>query len=274
VASMDYLLFFIYLTFFAWLVTRTSFFLSTGLTRPQLVIIFLLKVIAGIFYGWMGSYYGGLAQMADTWGFHYNAKIEYQLLGTNPAEYFTNIFNDPYPGGAGSFFASSNSYWNDLKGNVFIKLLSIFDVFSFGSYYVNVIFYAFITLFGPMALYKVMNDVFPGRRTILLFAVFFIPSFYYWASGIHKEGLIFAGIAMIIYHIYFAAKEKEILREEDHLPAAVVFIVTGSQEFSGSNSSSGYTGLVTRHPLAQIWSRMFYGCLPAGRHFIFFLAIC
>jgi hypothetical protein len=207
---MEYLLFVVYLIFFAWLVTKTPFFLSTGMSKPQLVIIFLLKVIAGIFYGWMGLYYGGLAQMMDTWGFHYNGLIEYKLLGSNPHEYFTNIFNDPYPGGAGSFFASTNSYWNDLKGNVFIKLLSIFDVFSFGHYYVNVIFYSFITLFGPMAFYKVMNDVFPGRRLLLLIVVFFIPSFYYWTSGIHKEGLVFLCLAMIIYHIYFASREKKV----------------------------------------------------------------
>ena len=209
-ASMEYLLFVIYLVFFAWLVTKTPFFLSTGMSKPQLVILFLLKVIAGIFYGWMGLYYSGLAQMVDTWGFHYNGLVEYKLLGSNPAEYFTNIFNDPYPGGAGSFFASTNSYWNDLKGNVFIKLLSIFDIFSFGHYYVNVIFYSFITLFGPMAFYKVMNDVFPGRRILLMMVVFFLPSFYYWASGIHKEGLVFLCLAMIIYHIYFVSREKKI----------------------------------------------------------------
>ena len=72
----------------------------------------------------------------------------------------------PIPEKPGSFFASSDSYWNDLKSNVFIKLLSIFDIFSFGHYYVNVIFYSFITLFGPLAFYKVMNDVFPKKRMI------------------------------------------------------------------------------------------------------------
>lgn len=206
--SMEYLLFVVYLVFFVWLVTKTPFFLSTGLSRPQLVIVFLLKVIAGIFYGWIGLYYGGFASMVDTWGFHYHGIDEYHLLGSNPGEYFTNIFNDPYPGGAGSFFASNDSYWNDLKGNVFIKLLSIFDIFSFGHYYVNVIFYSFITLFGPMALYRVMNNVYPGRKMLLLFTVFFIPSFYYWTSGIHKDGLVFTCLAVIIYLIYFAEKDR------------------------------------------------------------------
>ena len=206
---MEYLLFVAYLVLFAWLVTKTRFFTKTGLSNPQLVIIFLLKVIAGIFYGWMGHFYGGFAQMIDTWNYHHNSLIEFQLLETNPREYFTNLFNDPYnKGGIDNFFGSQNSYWNDLKSNVFIKFLSIFDIFSFGQYYVNVVFYSFISLFGPMAIYRVMVDVFPNQKSIILLTTFFVPSFFYWSSGIHKEGLIFAGIALIIYHIYFGNKEK------------------------------------------------------------------
>ncbi len=138
-----------------------------------------------------------------------NGLIEYELLKTNPYEYFTNLFYNPYvKEGVDSFFGSKDSYWNDLKANVFFKLVSVFDIFSFGQYYVNVIFYAFISLFGPMAIYRVMIDVFPNKKNILLIAIFFIPSFFYWSSGIHKEGLIFTGIALIIYHIYFGNKEK------------------------------------------------------------------
>ena len=207
---MDYLLFIVYLLLFSWLVTRIGFFKKTGLSKPQLVIIFLLKVIAGIFYGWMGQYYGGLAQMVDTWNYHHHGLLEYQLLESDPKEYLTNLFYDPYNNeGTNSFFNSSNSYWNDLKANVFVKIISIFDIFSFGYYYVNVIFYAFISLFGSIAFYRVMADVFPGQKNIVLFSIF-VPSFLYWGSGIHKEGLIFTGIALIIFHVYFANREKKL----------------------------------------------------------------
>lgn len=206
---MEYLLFVFYLVFFAWLVTKTKFFLATGLSKSQLIIIFLLKVIAGIFYGWVGLYYGDLAQMFDTWSYHHNGIVEYRLLGTNPGEYFTNLFHNPYEKGLENFFGSNDSYWNDLKGNFFIKILSLLDIFSFGHYYINVIFYSFLTLFGPAAVYRVMTDAFPRRRTAILLATFFVPSFFYWSSGIYKEGLIFTAIGLIIYHIYFADKEKK-----------------------------------------------------------------
>ena len=119
--------------------------------------------MAGIFYGWIGLYYGGLAQMSDTWGFHQNSIAEYNLLKTDPGEYFTNLFHNPYEGGFEKFFNADDSYWNDLKANSFIKVLSIFNILSFGHYYVNVVFYSFITLYGPVAMYRVMSDVFPSR---------------------------------------------------------------------------------------------------------------
>ena len=147
--------------------------------------------------------------MIDTWNFHHGSLLEYEILLNDPKEYFTNLFHDPYTKeGVDSFFGSKESYWNDLKSNVFIKILSVFDIFSFGHYYVNVIFYAFLSLFGPMAIYKVMADVFPSQKNTVLLGTFIVPSFFYWTSGIHKEGLIFVGIALIIYHIYFANKEK------------------------------------------------------------------
>src|SRR6185436_14587113 len=103
-----------------------------------------------------------------------------------------------------------DSYWSDLKGNVFIKILSIFDILSFGNYFINVVFYSFITLFGPIAIYRVMKDAFPGKKIAVLLATFLVPSFLYWTSGIHKEGLIFTGIGLVVYVVYFSTKEKRL----------------------------------------------------------------
>ena len=207
---MEYLLFVAYLILFAWITTKVRFFTNSGLTQPQLIIVFLLKVMAGIFYGWIGIYYGGLAQMVDTWSFHTESIKEYRLLGTNPQEYFTNLFRNPYEHGVSGFLATENSFWNDLKGNFLIKLFSVFNIFSFGNYYVNIIFYAFLTLFGPVAFFRVMNDVYPGKKMHILLALFMVPSFLYWTSGLHKEGLIFTGIALVVYSMYFILKEKRI----------------------------------------------------------------
>jgi hypothetical protein len=206
---LEYLLFAGYLVLFAWLVTKVKFFTKSGLTPAQLIIIFLLKVMAGIFYGWIGVYYGELAQMVDTWAYHYESLKSYDILLKNPSNFFPSLFHNPYEQGFTRFLSSNDSWWNDLKGNFLLMILSFFNLFSFGHYYTNVIFYSFLSFFGPVAVYRVMQDVFPAKKGAVLIGSFLLPSFIYWTSGIHKEGLIFIGLALVVFHFYFGLKEKE-----------------------------------------------------------------
>jgi hypothetical protein len=165
--------------------------------------------MAGIFYGWIGVYYGEMAKMIDTWGYHVESLHEYEILKNDPIEFFASLFRTSYDGGYANFLTTKNSWWNDVKGNFLIRVMAIFNLFSFGQYYTNVIFYSFITMFGPVCIYKVMKDFASRKNTVLLLFCFAIPSFLYWTSGLHKEGLIFLGLALMTYHFYFGFKEKK-----------------------------------------------------------------
>lgn len=206
---MEHLLFAAYLILFAWLITKVKFFTRSGLSNSQLVILFLLKVMAGIFYGWVGISYEELPTMIDTWGYHFESLQEYELLKKDPWEFSTNLFRNTYEGGYANFLSTENSWWNDVKANLLVKIMAIFNILSFGQYYTNVIFYSFITLFGPVAIYRVMKDQFPGKNIPVLLTSFLIPSFLYWTSGLHKEGLIFLGLALMTYHFYFGFRENK-----------------------------------------------------------------
>lgn len=204
---MDLLFFATYLFLFAWLVTRIKFFTQSGLTSALLVTVFLFKVIVGIFYGWIGIYYN----QRDTWAFHQGGLEEKKLLLSDPMEFVASLFRSGYTGNRyGKFLSVENSWWNDLDANFFNKMLAVFDVFSSGNYYINVIFYSFLTLAGPIAVYRVMADVFPTKKLTILLSTFLLPSFIYWTSGIHKDGLLFAGIAFIIYCVYFGLQQNRV----------------------------------------------------------------
>ena len=218
---MEHFLFAGYLLLFAWIVTKIKFFTRSGLNNPQLIIIFLLKVMAGILYGWIGIYYGATAQMVDTWNFHYMGIFEYKLIRNNPHEYLTNLFNNQQGNSYLDFLTAHNSFWNELKAKFIVKILSVFNIFSFGNYYINVIFYSFLSLFGVIGAYRMMKDAFPGKNVQVGLAVFFIPSFLYWTSGIHKDGVIFTSLVLIIYNFYFGFKEKKFTAKR------ILFIIAG-----------------------------------------------
>ena len=201
--QLEFLSFSIYLLLFTWAVTRTRFFVNSGISRQQLAMLFLLKVMVGIIYGWIGIYDGNLAQMADTWNHHFESLKQTSLLFQNPRLYFTDAFEGMNTNDVSSFFSSTNSYWNNLKQNAYVKIISIFNCFSFGNYYINVIFYSYFTFFGVVAIYKVMKHHLQSKQVILIISCFLIPSFIYWCSGLHKDGLTFLAVAIIIYNFYF-----------------------------------------------------------------------
>ncbi|MBZ4190602.1 hypothetical protein [Niabella beijingensis] len=221
---MEVVLFAVYLLLFCWCVTATRFFRNSGLSRFQLMVLFLLKVAMGVAYGWINWFDGAQPGQTDTWALHAESLKETKILLTSPVRAITSFFYNPYTNSFGSLFASSDSYWNNLKNNTYIRIESLFNCFSFGSYFINIIFYSFLTFFGVVAVYRVMRHHLQGSRLLLLIGCFLVPSFLYWTSGLHKDGLTFLALGTIIYILYFRTGKRRPVASYLLLPAALLLL--------------------------------------------------
>lgn len=192
----------------AWLLTWSGFLQRTGIGARYIILLFAFKVAAGIAIGWMSLHYYGPGN--DYWDVNREGWNEYRLLITNPGEYFGNFFRSDYPGGYSGVFDSFQSFWNDLRNNLVIKMVSLFNLFSQGNYYVNSLFFNFIVFFGHAALYRVFMHRFPGQRVAVFIGCFLLPSTLYFSSGIQKDGIVFLLLAGIIYILYFALEKKSV----------------------------------------------------------------
>ncbi|MCF3111798.1 hypothetical protein LL912_23625 [Niabella sp. CC-SYL272] len=206
---MEIFLFAAYLLLFTWCIPKIRFFSNSGLSGFQLAVLFLLKVVAGVIYGWINWRAGGISGSTDTWMLHIESLKETKTLLTYPRQYLVSFFYDGSGTGFENFFTSSASYWNNLKNNTYIRIESVFNCFSFGSYFVNVIFYSFCVFFGVVALYRVMRHHLSGSQLLLITGCFLAPSFLYWTSGLHKDGLTFLALSTIIYIFYFRITSKK-----------------------------------------------------------------
>lgn len=207
---MNLLLFVLYFILFSWLLTRVRFIKNSGLSNSWLLCLFALKVAAGMAYGWFFTQIPHYKSEADTWKFFFEGSQQTELLLSNPGKYFGHMIDNPYGHAYRHLFSAVNSYWNDLKHLYMVKIVSIFNLFSGSRYYVNVIFYSFLTFFGPLAFIRVMNDVFPGRLKLITVSTFLFPSFLFWSSGIHKDGIVFTLLMLATYIFYFALKERKL----------------------------------------------------------------
>ncbi len=183
-----------------WLVARMPFFTKSGLGRPLLVALFILKTVAAVAYAKfyaLPQYIAG----SDTWRFFELSKTETDWLLSNPAAFIRDIFHHGYANGSGNIFKGQNSYWNDLKSNIIIKLLAVCNVVTFKNYYADAVIFNLLFFIGPAAFYRAMAEVFPGKKWLMVCSVFLLPSFLFWCSGIHKDGLIFTCIALLIFNL-------------------------------------------------------------------------
>ena len=195
---LSYFLFFFYLIFLSWSLTKIRFVVNAGLGNKIIVAIFILKIIVGLVSA-------GIIQHnmnVDTWKYHFDALDEYHLLWIQPGRYFSNLFESTYTNGYAGFFGSAHSYWNDLKTNLVVKFISVLHVFSFGNYYVNVVLYNFLTFFGQIALFRVFLKIYKDHKRLLLITTFLLPSLLYYGSTIHKDGIIFFALGLMVFYVY------------------------------------------------------------------------
>ncbi|MBL0356959.1 MAG: hypothetical protein IPP72_08725 [Chitinophagaceae bacterium] len=197
---MSYLIFFLWLIVLSWSLTKIRFIKNAGLGNKIIIGLFICKVASGMAGGWIAH----LTRGTDTWNYHNEGLTEYHLLFLNPKEYFTNLFYTGYSYAYEGVLQTQNSYWNDLKTNLIIKLLSVFDIFSGGNYYVNVILYNFLIFFGHIGLYRIFKAVYKADTWLVVMLVFLLPSLLFYSSTIHKDGLMLATIGVIVFNVYYA----------------------------------------------------------------------
>lgn len=198
--SLSYLLFFVYLVLLSWVLLNTRLVKDSGLHKKIVILLFICKVAAGLISGKISQN----APNMDTWQYHADARVEYQLLFQHPSQYFTNIFNSGYANPYAGVLKFKSSYWNDLKTNLIVKFISVLDIFSGANYYVNVVLYNFLVFIGTMALFRVYSYRYKHNINLLACACFLLPSFLLFSSTIHKEGLIIAALGWLLYCFYNA----------------------------------------------------------------------
>lgn len=201
IVVLAYLLFLFYLVLFSWLVTKSNNFKAAGLPPKLLVGLFIAKVAGGVLYGYIHQRY---VADSDTWSIFDWSLKHYKLLLQDPAGFIKAWNADPLTEINHRFsdvFGSEGSFWNNLKSVILMKIEAMVNVFSFGHYYVNVIWYAFLTFGGYIAFYRALLLIYPKSGITSLIAVFFIPSCFFWTSGMLKDGILFMLFGYIFYYM-------------------------------------------------------------------------
>ena len=198
--ALSAVLFIFYFLLLGFWLTRIKIVKETEIGTPVLLILFTIKIMAGIAVG-LASYYIFKYQ-TDYFQTNLYGIQEYHSLFESPKVFFTDLFKSNYTE-TGEFFGSRGSYWNDLRLNIIYKALAFTNIFSRGNYYINSLFFNFVSFIGSILLYKVFINVYPSKKWQIAIGCFLLPSTLYFGSGIFKDLIVLTALSAFCYSLYF-----------------------------------------------------------------------
>ncbi|UKN01232.1 hypothetical protein K6119_16000 [Paracrocinitomix mangrovi] len=208
----DWALFFVYFfLLFLLVVAYKGFKVSQEIYKRFFISGFLIKVVGSMAFALLFIYYYGFG---DTFLYHKGATILSEALAQDPVTYFRLLFSEH-----GNLppdlqeYAARISYSRTQEEWFMVKLTSMFNFISFGSYVITTLFMSLISFFGSWKLFQVMADIFPEKKKVCFYIVFLLPSVLFWGGGILKDTISMAAINLLIYTTYFMIYKRQYQRK-------------------------------------------------------------
>ena len=153
-----------------------------------------LGVVYQYYYG-----YGG-----DTGSYFYNSKFIAEYFTKDSDVFFDLVFK---PTLATADIRRTIS-WNDSvfafnEANYFpIRVLAILQLFTFGTYLPCALFFGYAAFVATWRAYLAFVNIFPALYKEFAIAILFMPSVFFWGSGILKDTISMTALCWLFYSSY------------------------------------------------------------------------
>lgn len=174
---------------------------TNPLTRKYFIPALSLKFLGAIGLGLIYQfYYGG----GDTFNYFFHTKVIYGAFGDS---FGTGIklLAGQHPPDADMLRYVGKMYWYDAPTEyTVIQIASFFALFCFDTYTVIALYFAFFSFCGMWAMYITFVRIYPLAYKKLAIAIFFLPSVFFWGSGLMKDSLCIGALGWTFYGFYHA----------------------------------------------------------------------
>ncbi|CAN5287740.1 hypothetical protein BH09BAC2_BH09BAC2_03300 [soil metagenome] len=224
VSIFDYILLPVYILLFYIIMVfkRKKYDKETALYFTRCFWLHVFGCIAYTFVFWF--IYGG----GDSFGYYVGSDIIRNVLKDDPffATYLfksnKDIYNAVISSGYGSKVPGS------MLSNAKMMLLTSFVSFpSFNFFYIISLFLSFFAFVGNWKLFYILDILNKRRyRNLTAIAVIYMPSIWFWGSGLLKESFCMGALGMIVYLLYRVLINKKISLLKITFLAFYIYLLT------------------------------------------------
>lgn len=169
-------------------------------TRKYFIPGLTVRVIGALALGFIYQfYYGG----GDTFNFHtHGSRHIWEAFFDDPATGMKLLINNPEDQRGLYSYSSKIWFYRDPSSFQVIRITALIDLLTFSAYSATAVVFSCISFGGMWLFYLTFYKQFPKMHRSLAFAVLFVPSVFFWGSGILKDTLTLAALGAGTYSFY------------------------------------------------------------------------
>lgn len=111
-------------------------------------------------------------------------------------------------------------FW-DTSAYMVVRISGIISFFTFNSYVGIAVVFAYISFRASWAMFTVFAEMYPNMLRRMAIACLFIPSVFFWGSGLFKDTITMACVSWMTYATY-----KIFFKREAILPNSILLLIT------------------------------------------------
>ena len=169
---------------------------------PGLSVKLLGALAVGFIYQF---YYGG----GDTLNYFHDAGVIWEAFWDSPSIAFKLIWANGVYEPETFEYASRMWFYRDPASYGTIRFAGFFSILTFHVYSATACLFAVFSFSGLWVLYLTFYKLYPRLYQKLAWVVLFIPSVFFWGSGLLKDSLTLAAVGWATYAVYKIFIRKE-----------------------------------------------------------------
>jgi len=199
-------LFIIYLVAFIY----RSKFVKNKEDKKYFIFGLTFKLIGAVFLGLIYAFYykGG-----DTANYFNDITVIYNSFFKDPGIAFKLIiYNNTDFNPDLTPYLSNMIFAKDAASYFVVRLGAILALFCFGTYTIISLGFALLSFSCIWLFYTASTKLYPHLRREFAISIFFIPSIFFWGSGLMKDSITFGAVAITFFafHSFFLEKKKNL----------------------------------------------------------------
>ncbi len=195
-------------------------YVTDPINRKYFLPALTVKILGALALGFVYQFYyhGG-----DTFNYHtFGSRVVWTALMETPADGLKLIFDPDAPADPTLYkYTSRILFFHDPASYAIIRIISFLDFFTCSTYSGTAVLFAIISFAGMWLMFLTFYQPYPHLHRWIAVGSFFIPSVFFWGSGILKDTIVLACLGAITFAI------KRIFIDKKVSAGSILLLVVG-----------------------------------------------